>query len=135
VNMESTTRDYGTIDAWNFYNLSESKQIQLRGSDEIGGDVDCFLHLLFSNSSTEIEYVEIYNVGSPWVVLRLWGPVADDQGRLSTEFKLYSYHLHRHLPIKEERYAVVRRLHELGGTGEEFKEACKTLRVSKLGLS
>ena len=110
---ELLARDYGKINAWNFYGLSESKQIQLRPHDKARVDVDCFLYLLFSHSSTEVEFVEITSrIG--WVVLRLWGPVTYDQGRLSTECRLTDYALHRLLPIKEERYEVVRRLHELG---------------------
>ena len=132
--IESTTRDYGKINAWNFYGLSESKQIQLRPHDKARVDVDCFLYLLFSNSSTSVEFVEITcRIG--WVVLRLWGPVTDDQGRLYTECRMTDFDLHRLLPIKEERYAVVRRLHELGVGGEGFRKACKALRVSSLGLS
>ena len=132
--MEPTTRDYGTIDAWNFYNLSESKQIQLRPHAKARDDIDCFLHLLFSNSSTGVEFVEITSrVG--WVVFRLWGPVTDAQGRLYAQCWMHHSDLHSLLPIKEERYAVVRRLHELVGAGEELKKACKALRVSRLGLS
>ena len=132
--IESNTRDDGKINAWNFYDLSESKQIQLRPHDKASDDPDCFLHLFFSNSSTEVEFVEITRrIG--WVVLRLWGPVTDDQGRLSTEFRLDQFALHRLLPLKEERYEFVRRLHELVGTGEGFREACRALRVSRLGLS
>ena len=114
--------------------MSESKQIQLRPHDKASDDPDCFLHLFFSNSSTEVEFVEITRrIG--WVVLRLWGPVTEDQGRLSMVFRVSREGLHRRLPIKEERYAVVRRLHELVGTGEGFREACRALRVSRLGLS
>jgi hypothetical protein len=130
--IESTTRDYGKINAWNFYDLPESKKIDR--SDKVLGDVDCFLYLLFSNSSTEVEFLQITRrVG--WVVLRLLGPVTEDQGRLSMVFRVSREGLHRRLPIKEERYAVVRRLHELGVTGEGFKGACRALQVSRLGLS
>jgi phosphoglucomutase len=129
--------DYGKINAWNFYDLSESKEIRLypdtvRHKGGVG--TDCFLYLLFSDSSTEVEFVEItYQVG--WVVFRLWGPVTDDQGRLYTQCYVPDDTLHNLLPIKEDRYAVVRRMHELCGGGEEFKAACKALRVSRLGLS
>jgi hypothetical protein len=108
------------------YGLSESKEIQLRRNA-----VDYFLHLLFSNSSTSVDYVEPIAWG---VTLRLWGPVTDDQGRLSTQCRMKDWHLHDLLPIKEERYAVVRRLHELGVGGKELKDTCKSLRVSRLGL-
>jgi hypothetical protein len=134
VPNKELVHDYGKIDAWNFYNLSESKEIQLRPHATARDDIDCFLYLLFSNSSTEVEFVEITSqIG--WVVFRLWGPVTDDQGRLYTQCRMTDIALHSLLPIKEERYAVVRRLHELVGAGEEFKAACKALRVSRLGLS
>jgi hypothetical protein len=132
--IESTTRDYGKINAWNFYNLSESKQIPLRPHDRARDDIDCFLHLLFSDSTTELEFLQItYRVG--WVVFRLWGPVTEDQGRLYVRCWMNHSDLRDLLPIKEERYAVVRRLHELVGGGEEFRAACNALRVSRLGLS
>jgi hypothetical protein len=129
--------DYGKINAWEICELAESERIHIPSRDKHSGDPDCFLHLLFSNSSTSVEYGERDNLYT-WaqrVVLRLWGPVTEDGRRLHTEFTLYRYDLDRLGFLKEDRYKVVRRLHELGGGGEGFREACKALRVSRLGLS
>jgi hypothetical protein len=136
--QESLTRDHGKLNVWDLYSLSESKRIPIRP-----GDADFFLHLLFSNSSKKVEFVEMNTVVN-WVVLRLWGPITDDAiysasefetPRLYTEFKLWSYSLRRALPVKEERDEFVARLHELGGPGEDFRHACKALRVRRLGRS
>jgi hypothetical protein len=61
--------------------------------------------------------------------------VTEDGRRLNTGFKLYRSDLDRLRFLKEDRYKVVRQLHELGGGGEGFKKTCKALRVSRLGLS
>jgi hypothetical protein len=137
VMIESPIHDYGKINAWEICELAKSERIHIPSRDKHSGDPDCFLHLLFSNSSTSVEYGERDNLDT-WaqrVVLRLWGPVMEDGRRLHTEFTLYRYDLDRLGFLKEDRYKVVRRLHELGGGGEGFREACKALRVSRLGLS
>jgi hypothetical protein len=85
------------------------------------------------------------------VVLRLWSPITDDAihsaseangvlpefetDGLYTEFKLWKFSLFRHLTLKEDRDEFVGQLHELVGPGEGFKQACKALRVCRLGRS
>jgi hypothetical protein len=68
--IESPMRDYGKINAWELCTYEEYGGVQISPSD-----VDCFLHLLFSNSSESIEFLETHTRPDWGATLRLWGPL------------------------------------------------------------
>jgi hypothetical protein len=105
---ESSTCDYGKINAWELCTYEEYEDIQIGPSD-----ADYFLHLLFSHASERVKFVGVNKVDN-WAHLRLEGPPTNDNhGRLTASFELSRNALHRCLPDEGDRDAFVARLHEL----------------------
>lgn|SRR5215207_3256178 len=106
--MDSSTCDYGKIDAWQMHPNWESPSIKLNPSD-----ADCFLYLFFSPSSDRVNIMETNSVDN-WVEFFLVGPIITNGGVVFVRsFTLSRNALFECLPEEKDREAFADRLREL----------------------
>jgi hypothetical protein len=120
--IDSSTCDYGKINAWELCTYEMYENIQTNPSD-----ADYFLHLLFSHASERVKVLGVNNIDN-WVHLRLEGPHAnDDHGRLTASFKLSRNALFDCLPEEKDRDAFADQLWELSYNEADSAKACEAL--------
>jgi hypothetical protein len=120
--MESSTCDYGKINAWELCTQLEGSGMEMSPSD-----VDYFLHLFFSRSSRWVEIEETNSSGN-WVVLRLSGPPGRGR-RLIARLNLSRTDLLHYLPEEKDRDAFADQLWELSYNEVDSAKACKALSL------